>query len=45
MTTFAERAARYDANDALILENYAELREAGLSAALVPEELGGAGVP
>ena len=41
----AERAARYDASDAFVEESYADLRDAGLFAAMVPEELGGAGLP
>jgi len=43
--TFSERATRYDATDAFVEENYADLRDAGLFAALVPEQLGGEGVP
>jgi hypothetical protein len=41
---FAERAAASDESDGFIAENYAEMREARLFSALVPEELGGGGL-
>ncbi|HZT30905.1 MAG TPA: acyl-CoA dehydrogenase family protein [Bryobacteraceae bacterium] len=41
---FAERAAAYDSSDGFIAENYAEMRQAKLFSALVPEELGGGGL-
>jgi alkylation response protein AidB-like acyl-CoA dehydrogenase len=41
---FAERAAGYDASDDFVAQNYAEMREARLFSALVPEELGGGGL-
>lgn len=40
---FAARAAEVDAEDRFVAENYTELKEAGLSAAGVPTELGGGG--
>ena len=40
---FAERSRRYDANDAFVAENFAELKERGVFAAGVPRELGGGG--
>lgn len=40
---FAARAAEADAEDRFVAENFAELKEAGLSAAGVPAELGGGG--
>jgi len=42
--TFAERAAAYDGSDGFVAENYAEMRDARLFSALVPEELGGGGL-
>ena len=42
---FAERAAAYDDTDAFVAENYADLRAAKLFSALVPQELGGGGLP
>jgi alkylation response protein AidB-like acyl-CoA dehydrogenase len=41
---FAERAAAYDDSDGFVAENYAEMRNARLFSALVPEELGGGGL-
>lgn len=38
---FRERSRRADATDEYLAENFAELRELGLLAALIPEELGG----
>jgi alkylation response protein AidB-like acyl-CoA dehydrogenase len=43
--TFAERAAAYDDTDAFVAENYADIRSAKLFSALVPQELGGSGLP
>src|SRR5689334_1497887 len=43
--TFAGRAAAYDGADAFVVENYAEMRAAKLFSALVPQELGGGGLP
>jgi alkylation response protein AidB-like acyl-CoA dehydrogenase len=40
---FAERAAAYDAEGAFPAEDFAQIREAGLLALLVPERLGGSG--
>ncbi len=40
---FAERAATYDGSDGFVAENYAEMRDAKLFSALVPQELGGGG--
>src|SRR5262245_6171470 len=40
---FAARAADFDANDAFVAENYAELRARRVLAAGVPSELGGGG--
>lgn len=40
---FAARAAQADADDRFVAENYQELKEAGLTAAGVPQELGGGG--
>jgi alkylation response protein AidB-like acyl-CoA dehydrogenase len=40
---FAARAADADADDRFVAENYRELKEAGLTAAGVPRELGGGG--
>ncbi len=42
---FGARAAEYDANDRFVAENYLALKERGFFAALIPEELGGGGVP
>jgi alkylation response protein AidB-like acyl-CoA dehydrogenase len=42
---FSERAAAYDKNDAFVTENYAEMRAAKLFSILVPQELGGGGLP
>lgn len=42
--TFAERASQYDDTDSFIADNYAEMREARLFSALVPEKLGGGGL-
>jgi len=41
---FAARAASYDDADGFVADNYAQMREARLFSALVPEELGGAGL-
>src|ERR671912_713514 len=41
---FAARASAYDAADGFVAENYAQMQEARLFSALVPEELGGGGV-
>jgi acyl-CoA dehydrogenase len=38
---FAERAAKHDAEDSFVAENYAAMKERGLFAAAVPGELGG----
>ena len=43
-TSFAGRAASYDAESAFPKENYADLREAGLLSLTVPREYGGLGV-
>jgi acyl-CoA dehydrogenase len=43
--TFSERAAAYDNNDEFVAENYAEMRAAKLFSILVPQELGGGGLP
>jgi len=40
---FAARAATYDADDSVVLENYAELKSMGAFAASIPSELGGGG--
>jgi alkylation response protein AidB-like acyl-CoA dehydrogenase len=40
---FAARAARHDATDSFVAENYRELRERRVFAAGVPKELGGGG--
>ncbi|HEU4753142.1 MAG TPA: acyl-CoA dehydrogenase family protein, partial [Armatimonadota bacterium] len=40
---FAARAAEADAEDRFVAENYRELKEAGLTSAGVPKELGGGG--
>ena len=40
---FATRAAKHDAEDSFVAENYAALREAKLFSAPVPAELGGGG--
>lgn len=40
---FARRAADHDRDDSFVAENYARLRDQGLSAAGVPAELGGGG--
>ncbi|HWG85912.1 MAG TPA: acyl-CoA dehydrogenase family protein, partial [Deinococcales bacterium] len=40
---FAADAARHDAENSFVAENYPVLRESGLLSALVPEELGGGG--
>jgi acyl-CoA dehydrogenase len=42
-TLFAGRAAQYDANDAFVAENYADLKAARIFSAAVPEEFGGGG--
>lgn len=42
---FAARAASYDGSDGFVGENYAQMRAARLFSALVPEELGGSGLP
>jgi alkylation response protein AidB-like acyl-CoA dehydrogenase len=42
---FAERAAAYDDSDAFVAENYADIRAAKLFSAIVPQELGGSGLP
>jgi alkylation response protein AidB-like acyl-CoA dehydrogenase len=42
---FAERAGAYDDTDAFVAENYADIRSAKLFSALVPQELGGSGLP
>lgn len=41
---FAERAAAADEGDRFVAENFAQLKERGLIAAGVPEELGGGGL-
>jgi alkylation response protein AidB-like acyl-CoA dehydrogenase len=41
---FAARASTYDAADGFVAENYAEMQEARLFSALVPEEFGGGGI-
>jgi alkylation response protein AidB-like acyl-CoA dehydrogenase len=41
---FSERAGKYDGTDAFVAENYTEMRSAKLFSALVPRELGGAGI-
>jgi alkylation response protein AidB-like acyl-CoA dehydrogenase len=40
---FAQRAARYDEEEAFPYENYTRLRESGYSIMTIPEELGGLG--
>src|SRR2546425_9027979 len=40
---FATRAARHDADDSFVAENYAALKKARLFSAPVPAELGGGG--
>src|SRR5439155_27284301 len=40
---FAQRADRYDEEEAFPYENYARLRESGYSIMTIPEELGGLG--
>ena len=40
---FATRAAKHDADDSFVAENYAALREAKLFSAAIPTELGGGG--
>ncbi len=40
---FAARAASYDADNAFVAENYAELKALGAFAAFIPAELGGGG--
>jgi alkylation response protein AidB-like acyl-CoA dehydrogenase len=40
---FAARAATYDAADAFVTENFAELKSRGVFAAAIPHELGGGG--
>ena len=42
---FAERAAAYDDSDAFVADNYADIRAAKLFSAIVPQELGGSGLP
>jgi alkylation response protein AidB-like acyl-CoA dehydrogenase len=42
---FSERAAAFDNNDEFVSRNYAEMRAAKLFSILVPQELGGGGVP
>jgi acyl-CoA dehydrogenase len=44
-SAFAERAAASDNSDAFVTENYSDLRAAKLFSALVPQELGGSGLP
>jgi acyl-CoA dehydrogenase len=41
---FSERAAIYDDTGTFVSENYAEMRDARLFSALIPEELGGGGL-
>ena len=41
--TFAERAAKHDATDTFVADNYAALKERGIFKAAVPAELGGGG--
>ncbi|MHC4955198.1 MAG: acyl-CoA dehydrogenase family protein [Planctomycetota bacterium] len=41
---FARLAARHDASDAFVADNYADLKECRIFSAMVPEELGGSGV-
>ena len=43
-TDFATRAAKHDADDSFVAENYAALKAAKLFSAPVPAELGGLGV-
>jgi acyl-CoA dehydrogenase len=43
--TFSERAVAYDNNDEFVAENYAEMRAAKLFSILVPQDLGGGGLP
>jgi hypothetical protein len=40
---FSDRARIYDANDAFVAGNFAELKARGVFAAGVPSELGGGG--
>ena len=42
---FASRAAEHDENDRFVNANWGELKEERLFSAMVPEELGGAGLP
>jgi len=42
---FSQRAAAYDSNDEFVEENYAEMRAAKLFSIIVPQELGGGGLP
>jgi len=42
---FAARAAAYDAEDRFVSENYASLREHRAFSAMIPEDLGGGGLP
>ena len=43
-STFAERASAYDTEGTFVYKNYEELKACGLFSAMVPKELGGAGV-
>ena len=43
--SFSERAAAYDNSDEFVAENYAEMRAAKLFSILVPQVLGGGGLP
>jgi acyl-CoA dehydrogenase len=43
--TFAARAEEHDREDRFVSANYADLKAARVFAALVPEELGGLGIP
>jgi alkylation response protein AidB-like acyl-CoA dehydrogenase len=42
-TSFARRADQYDATDAFVAENFADLKNQGVLAAGVPTALGGGG--
>jgi len=42
---FAGRAAEYDESDRFVFQNYNDLKEARAFSAMIPEELGGGGLP
>ena len=42
---FAAKAAEHDHSDAFVAGNFAALKEARLFSALIPEEMGGSGIP